>query len=467
MNSHARLANRLFFLAGSTSLGLFTSACASTSSSAAPIAPTSTTSASRIAAAEAAALSLYNGDATRASPDYGRPDPLGKSPRILKCGAILAPPVRPLPLTSGILEKDFEALVRSVQDEICAAIEAVEGGGQHFREDVWTRSEGGGGRSRVLQEGRVFSKAGVNVSTVHGMLPPAAVAQMRARQNQTTTLAAAATTTTTAAAAATTPVTATTVGGPFRFATGATSTAPLPFFACGVSLVLHPREPRAPTAHANYRLFVVQVPGEGVNAPPHAVWWFGGGADLTPSYVMPSDAKHFHGTLKAACDRSPSRTAFSRFKVWADDYFASPHRGGERRGVGGIFFDDIDEATLVEKDLKGAGAGNPYHVLPFVADAARSFIHAYLPIIEARHDENAPPSPREARWQALRRGRYVEFNLVHDRGTKFGLATPGARIESILMSLPLEARWEYMAEPEVGSPEAASLAILQTPVDWV
>jgi len=411
---------------------------------AAPAAPPPS-AAARVAACAAAARAL---GPRAAHVDYGAVSADGRDARALACGHALAPAARPPAPRGASLEADFEALVRGVQDEVAAAVEALEGpGGARFREDVWARAEGGGGRSRVLQGGRVFAKAGVNVSVVHGVLPPAAAAQMRARP------------------------------GRAPGALGAPG-APLPFYAAGVSLVLHPAAPLAPTAHANYRLFVVSPPAAPGEAP-RRVWWFGGGADLTPTYVLPEDAAHFHAVHAAACARAHP-AAYARFKAWADDYFAIPHRGGERRGVGGLFFDDVDEGALfaggAAADAPAAGAdaaaaaGDPYAVLPFVADAARSFLHAYAPLVEARHDDAAaaaPPGGREKRWQALRRGRYVEFNLVHDRGTKFGLATPGARIESILMSLPLEARWEYMAEPEAGSPEAATMAVLRDPVEWV
>jgi coproporphyrinogen III oxidase len=328
---------------------------------------------------------------------------------------------------SGEIRADMESLVKRVQDEICAAVAAADGGGQGFHEDAWTRPEGGGGRSRVLQGGKVFEKAGVNVSVVHGQLPAAAVAQMRSRGKEA-------------------------LGG----------SGPFPFFACGVSLVLHPHNPHAPTAHANYRYFEVEVPltkeerqevaakaakaaagakAEGGAAPPplpttRKLWWFGGGADLTPSLLYDEDAVHFHGTLKAALDAhdppSPSPPLYPRFKAWADDYFLIPHRG-ERRGVGGVFFDDLDTDTLttvganfLPAALKNAGAGggqvasssstassSPYPLLNLVADAAESFVPAYVPIVEARKD--APYTEEQKRWQQLRRGRYAEFNLVYDR----------------------------------------------------
>jgi coproporphyrinogen III oxidase len=381
----------------------------------------------------------------------------------------------------------MEALVRSMQDEICEAICAVEraaaaagcaasdaaaaaalapaaaaeGPGSAalppcFHEDVWARAEGGGGRSRVLQGGSVFEKAGVNVSSVHGLLPPSAVAQMRSRPGKAEALRV--------------------EGG----SSGGGSSSQLPFFACGISLVLHPSNPLAPTVHANYRFFRVRVPCSASPGGFRDVYWYGGGADLTPSYLFPEDAAHFHSVLRASCDRlHPS--AYARFKSWADSYFCLPHRGSERRGLGGIFFDDLELAniaSLTEQDASAppqpagaqpasasASASGARQLLPFVADCGRSFLHAYLPVLLAR--QGMPFSAEQRQWQQLRRGRYVEFNLVHDRGTKFGLATPGARIESILMSLPLTARWQYSHSPALGSAEAALAAVLKRPQEWV
>ena len=379
--------------------------------------------------------------------DYPKLDPAGATPLSLLGGSIVLPSrVRPLPSTTGDIEVDMESLVRSLQDEICSALLAVEGTGVEFHEDVWLRKEGGGGRSRVLQGGKVFEKAGVNVSTVHGILPPGAVAQMRSRPGR--------------AAEA--------------LASQGASSPPLPFFACGISLVLHPHNPMAPSVHANYRLFRVKVEDKWV-------WWYGGGADLSPSYVFPEDATHFHTTLKAVCDRLHP-TAYARFKTWADTYFFIPHRS-ERRGVGGVFFDDLDNHNVGDVSSAGSGGSeggvdrvgggigmvssesSPHKLLPFIAEAGRSFTHAYLPILIARMF--SPYTTQQKEWQQLRRGRYVEFNLVHDRGTKFGLATPGARIESILMSLPLTARWEYQHSTHPLSPEAATEALLRYPVSWI
>ena len=295
------------------------------------------------------------------------------------------------------------ALFLELQDTICAAMAAADGTG--FAETSWDRPGGGGGRSRVIQEGRVFEKAGVNVSAVHGELPEAARAAMRARNAP--------------------------IGDDSRF------------FATGISLVLHPRNPMAPTVHANYRYFEL-----GDAAAP-AAWWVGGGADLTPAYLFDDDARHFHAVHKAACD-AHDPAFYPRFKRWCDDYFHLRHRG-ERRGVGGIFFDDL--------------ADRPFDALhAFQRACGEAFVPAYLPILERRRD--LPFTEEHRRWQQLRRGRYVEFNLVWDRGTVFGLKTD-ARVESVLMSLPLTARWEVDHHPAPDSPEARLLDALRDPVDWI
>ncbi len=300
------------------------------------------------------------------------------------------------------MRQRVEAMVRSAQDTICLALSAIDG--QSFREDRWTREGGGGGTSRILQDGNVFEKAGVNVSIVHGTLSLDAVRAM-----------------------------------------GGGKHAPeseLRFFATGISLVLHPHNPFAPTVHANYRYL------ERGAADAPAAWWFGGGADLTPSYLFEEDAAHFHRVHKTACD-AHDPAFYPRFKRWADDYFFIPHRG-ERRGVGGIFFDDLYDRPKDE-------------LLRFVTSCTQAFLPAYLPILERRKD--SPFTPAQKRWQAQRRGRYVEFNLVYDRGTVFGLRT-GGRVESILMSLPLSARWEYDGVPQTATPESELTQVLRTPREW-
>ena len=287
------------------------------------------------------------------------------------------------------LRRQAEAYFRDLQDRICAAIEAIDGEAR-FREDRWEREGGGGGITRILQDGAVFEKGGVNTSEVFGSLLPAMRDQLRGE--------------------------------------GAT------FYAAGLSLVIHPKNPHVPTDHANYRIMA-----RGEKA------WFGGGADLTPFYPVEEDVVSFHRTLKEACDpHDPSY--YPRFKKWCDEYFTIPHRK-EMRGVGGIFFDDLpaDEESFA-----------------FVKSVGEAFLPAYLPIVERRRD--LPYGERERRWQLLRRGRYVEFNLVYDRGTTFGLRS-GGRIESIFMSLPPLARWDYDYEPAPGSPEERALAFFQ-PRDW-
>ncbi len=302
------------------------------------------------------------------------------------------------------------ALVRDVQDRICADLEELDGG--RFREDSWERPDptghGGGGRARVLQGGRVLEKAGVNTSAVHGRLSDEAARAMRATHDL-----------------------------------DGDAADERRFFATGISLVLHPVNPHAPTVHANFRYFEL---GD-AHAP--VAWWFGGGADLTPCYLYEDDARHFHQVLAAACDRHDP-AYYPRFKPWCDRYFHLKHRQ-EARGVGGIFFDDLQDR-------------DPDALLAFVDDCARSVMPAWLPIARRRH--GMAYGPEQVRWQRLRRARYVEFNLVWDRGTLFGLRTD-ARVESVLMSLPLHASWEYDHHPDPGSPEAAMVEVLKAPRDWL
>jgi coproporphyrinogen III oxidase len=298
---------------------------------------------------------------------------------------------------------------RELQDKIVEALERIDG--HRFREDRWDRPGGGGGRSRVLSEGTVFEKAGVNFSDVFG--------ELRADM----------------------PVKMPGEGARFR--------------ACGVSLVLHPRSPHVPTVHANFRRIERGSAG-----------WFGGGADLTPYYLAEEDAVHFHRTLKAASDRHDP-ALFPRFKAWCDRYFFIAHRG-EPRGVGGVFFDYLGAGTEGQAGEKVAPhtsslESDPEAAFAFVRELAEAFLPAYLPIVD-RHRQQSWTA-EERRWQLIRRGRYVEFNLIYDRGTIFGLKTDG-RVESILMSLPNEARWEYAHEPAPGSREAAMQAALRAQRDW-
>jgi coproporphyrinogen III oxidase len=283
-----------------------------------------------------------------------------------------------------------------LQTEICDALARADGAKQ-FGTDPWQRPGGGGGIARVLEDGALFEKAGVNWSSVEGELPAELAEHMPG------------------------------TGRSFR--------------AAGVSLVLHPRSPMAPTAHANFRCL---EKGD--------VVWFGGGSDLTPYYFFREDAVHFHRTLADACDRHQPIGDYDRFKKWCDDYFFLPHRG-ETRGVGGVFFDYLGSKS--EHPIEG--------VFDFVREVGRSFVPAYLPIVQRR--AGLPSGERERTWQLRRRGRYVEFNLIYDRGTLFGLKTNG-RIESILMSLPPLVRWDYDVTPEPGSPEAELVAQLR-PTAWL
>lgn len=305
------------------------------------------------------------------------------------------------------MKAGFEKVIRDAQDSIVSAIEEVDG--IKFRQDAWTRPGGGGGITRVLQGGNVWEKAGVNVSVVYGTMPAEAY---RAA-----------------------------VGHDVK---GLASSDRVPFFAAGISSVMHPWNPHAPTMHFNYRYFET----EDWNGVP-AQWWFGGGTDITPSYLYPEDMKHFHGVYKGVCDRHDP-AFYPKFKLWCDEYFLIKHRG-ERRGLGGIFFDDLNDRE-------------PEKILAFATDAVNHVVEAYVPLVTKHKDDAFTAEQKQ--WQQLRRGRYVEFNLVYDRGTTFGLKT-GGRIESILMSLPLTASWMYDHEPEAGSPEADLLDACRTPRQWL
>eukprot|EP00270_Netrium_digitus_P011736 TRINITY_DN3744_c0_g1_i2.p1 TRINITY_DN3744_c0_g1~~TRINITY_DN3744_c0_g1_i2.p1 ORF type:complete len:440 (+),score=96.07 TRINITY_DN3744_c0_g1_i2:84-1403(+) len=307
----------------------------------------------------------------------------------------------------------FEKMIFEAQSTICTAVEEVDG--CKFREDSWARAGGGGGISRVLQDGNVWEKAGVNVSVVYGTMPREAYRAATSRGEKSNG--------------------------------SASSGDRIPFFAAGISSVMHPKNPFAPTMHFNYRYFETEAP-EGVDEAPRA-WWFGGGTDITPSYIFEEDMKHFHGVQKAACDKHDT-LFYPKFKKWCDEYFLIKHRG-ERRGLGGIFFDDLNDR-------------DPGQLLAFSTECANAVVPAYIPLVRRRKD--TPFTEAQQQWQQLRRGRYVEFNLVYDRGTTFGLKT-GGRIESILMSLPLTARWEYDQTPEEGSEEANLLDACRNPREWV
>ncbi|EAS37156.3 coproporphyrinogen III oxidase [Coccidioides immitis RS] len=303
--------------------------------------------------------------------------------------------------SSSPMRLRMEKLIKDHQKKIVDELSRIDG--KNFIVDEWNRPNGGGGISCVLQDGNVFEKAGVNVSVVYGQLPRPAIEKMRADHKSFV----------------------------------ATDVDSLDFFAAGLSLVLHPKNPMAPTVHLNYRYFETSDPKDPIHGPKN--WWFGGGTDLTPSYIFPEDCKHFHQTIKDVCDKhDPSY--YPKFKKWCDDYFYIPHRH-EARGIGGIFFDDLDAEFLAHSTSHSST--NPQETLfAFVSDALASFLPSYVPIVERRKD--MPFTQAEKDWQQLRRGRYVEFNLVYDRGTSFGLRTPSARVESILMSLPRTAEWVYM-----------------------
>lgn len=287
-------------------------------------------------------------------------------------------------------------LMRTAQARLCAIFEALDGT-TTFVDESWERPGGGGGTARVLTAGAVFERAGVNVSAIHGARVPPSVWNARP------------------------------------------ATRDQPYFATGISMVLHPRNPYVPAFHANFRYF------EAGND-----WWFGGGMDMTPCYGFAEDAQHFHRTLKALCDRHDVAD-YAAFKATCDDYFYIKHRN-EMRGIGGVFFDN----------LHPDGPEGWERTFAFVQDGATTIESAYVPIVQRRM--RMPYGERERNWQLYRRGRYVEFNLVYDRGTVFGLQT-GGNIEAILMSLPPLVRWEFNYLPAPGSPEAALQEFL-TPRDW-
>lgn len=300
------------------------------------------------------------------------------------------------------MKDKFYNYIQKLQDTITSKLEEIDGKAT-FQEDLWKRPEGGGGRTRVIENGNVFEKGGVNISAVHGELPKA-------------------------------------MQGYFNV-------GDCDFFACGLSLVLHPKNPMVPTVHANWRYFeMYDKQGNIIDS------WFGGGQDLTPYYLFEEDAKHFHSICKKACDNYHP-DFYPEYKKKCDEYFHNSHRG-EARGLGGLFFDYCkakDDFTMEDW----------YN---FVTEVGDSFLEAYVPIVERR--KNLPYTPEQREWQEIRRGRYVEFNLVHDKGTLFGLKTNG-RIESILMSLPPVVQWKYDHHPKPGSEEEKLLEVLKNPKEWV
>lgn len=293
-----------------------------------------------------------------------------------------------------------KAFLLQLQDEICRGLELADGGG-HFVEDSWSREGGGGGRTRVLRHGVVIEQGGVNFSHVYGDAMPASATAHRPEL------------------------------------------AGRKFEAMGVSLVIHPHNPYVPTSHANVRFFIAEKEGE------EPIWWFGGGFDLTPFYPFAEDVQHWHQVSRDLCQPFGDEI-YPEFKSWCDRYFFLKHRN-ETRGVGGLFFDDLNRWPFAD-------------CFAFMQAVGRGYLDAYLPIIGRRKAQ--PFGEREREFQLYRRGRYVEFNLVYDRGTLFGLQT-GGRTESILMSMPPLARWEYDWQPEVGSPEALLYSDYLTPREWL
>lgn len=300
------------------------------------------------------------------------------------------------------MKDKFYDYIQKLQDTITTKLEEVDGKAK-FQQDIWERPEGGGGRTRVIENGNVFEKGGVNISKVYGELPKSMQQYFGVEDAD--------------------------------------------FFACGLSLVIHPKSPMVPTVHANWRYFeMYNKNGDIVDQ------WFGGGQDLTPYYLFEEDAQHFHRTCKNACD-THNPEFYTTYKKRCDEYFWNAHRN-EARGVGGLFFDYCKATETMDM-------GDWYN---FITEVGNSFLDAYVPIVIKRKE--LPYSQEQRDWQEIRRGRYVEFNLVHDKGTLFGLRTNG-RIESILMSLPPHVQWRYDHHPEKGSQEEQLIEVLQHPKNWV
>ena len=295
-------------------------------------------------------------------------------------------------------KEDVRTKFQDIQDEITNGLEALDGKGT-FQEELWQREGGGGGRTRVMQQGDLIEKGGVNFSAVHGILPESLQKSLKVDENE--------------------------------------------FFATGVSIVLHAYHPMVPIIHMNIRYFELN----------EEIRWFGGGIDVTPHYVNPDESKAFHQRLKATCDRY-SENFYTEFKAWADRYFYIPHRK-ETRGIGGIFYDRLNPAkTNLSWD----------QLADFSIAIGRQFLPIYTVLADANREKEVTQTQKN--WQSQRRGRYVEFNLGYDAGTKFGLETNG-RIESILMSLPPMAEWPYQGNPSSGTPEAETLAFLRQGINWI
>lgn len=301
-----------------------------------------------------------------------------------------------------IMKEKFYNYIQQLQDTITSKLEEIDGIAK-FREDLWERPGGGGGCTRVIENGAVFEKGGVNISAVHGALP--------------------------------------------ETMQKAFSVDDVDFFACGLSLVIHPKNPMVPTVHANWRYFeMYDKQGNKINS------WFGGGQDLTPYYLFEEDAVHFHQACKTACDKH-NPEFYPKYKKVCDEYFWNAHRH-EARGIGGLFFDHLVQTDEMSME-------DWYN---FVIEIGNSFLEGYVPIVKKRKD--LPYTGANRTWQEIRRGRYVEFNLVHDKGTIFGLKTNG-RIESILMSLPPHVQWVYDYHPKAGSQEERLVEVLKKPKNWL
>jgi len=303
-----------------------------------------------------------------------------------------------------ISKEQITADYQQIQDEICAALEMVDGKAK-FEEEKWEREGGGGGRTRILQNGNIFERGGVNFSAVHGQLPPSLKKALNVEQDD--------------------------------------------FFATGISIVIHPNHPMVPIIHMNIRYF--EMPSSFADGK-EPVRWFGGGIDLTPHYIFEDDARFFHQNLKDVCDKFYNNF-YSRFKTWADDYFFIKHRN-ETRGIGGIFYDRLTAKDDLTWDA----------IFEFSKALGRSFIPTYTELVN--RNRNKPYTEENQTWQYQRRSRYAEFNLVYDAGTKFGLETNG-RIESILMSLPPTAKWVYNYQAQPGSEEEKTLSLLKKGINWV
>jgi coproporphyrinogen III oxidase len=316
-----------------------------------------------------------------------------------------------IPIVDHTLREAWVENIHDLQNMICNRLELADGK-ERFAEDLWSRTEGGSGKTRVIANGNVFEKGGVNTSVVFGEVTEAMRKQLKIEGDK--------------------------------------------WFACGISIVIHPFNPFVPTIHCNYRMFELYDKNEILTDR-----WFGGGADLTPYYLYDEDAMSFHSIHKDTCDRF-NKNFYPRFKENCDNYFVNAHRDGERRGIGGIFYDYQREDALSGTTEKNGMNVNSW--MEFGKACGESFLKAYIPIVEKR--KHHPFTPENKKWQEIRRGRYVEFNLIHDRGTLFGLKTNG-RTESILMSLPPTVRFEYNYQPHPGSPEDALVQVCQRPRNWV